>query len=95
MGLSKLKNHRKYRRIDIMFTSTNEYPFAILYFTGSKEFNTKMRQEALNQGYSMNEYSLTCVEEGSQDNKLENASFLQEKDIFDFLQIDYVEPSKR
>ena len=95
MGLSKLKNHRKYRRIDIMFTSTNEYPFAILYFTGSKDFNTKMRQEALNQGYSMNEYSLTCVEEGSQDKKLENASFLQEKDIFNFLQIDYVEPSKR
>ena len=30
------------RRIDIMYTTPEEYPFAILYFTGSKEYNQKI-----------------------------------------------------
>ena len=38
-GLGKIKNHLIYRRIDIMYTTPAEYPFAILYFTGSMEFN--------------------------------------------------------
>ena len=35
------------RRVDFLFTSKEEYPFALLYFTGSKLFNTTMRQRAL------------------------------------------------
>ena len=44
MGLSNI-NPSKFsnRRIDIMYTSPEEYPFAVLYFTGSAEFNVKMR----------------------------------------------------
>ena len=41
-----------------MYTTPAEYPFAILYFTGSMEFNAKMRGLALEKGLSMNEYSL-------------------------------------
>ena len=54
-GMGKLSNCLTFRRIDIMVTKPQEYPFAILYFTGSKEFNTLMRQHALDRGLSMNE----------------------------------------
>ena len=74
-----------------MITKPEEYPFAILYFTGSKDFNTLMRQHALDRGYSMNEYSLKHVS----DKSVVNHEFKVEKDIFDYLEYSYVEPWKR
>ena len=79
------------RRIDIMVTSEKEYPFAILYFTGSAEFNPKMRQVALDKGYSLNEYSLTHLESGKDLDKV----FTDEKEIFEFLGMEYTEPKDR
>jgi DNA polymerase (family X) len=35
-----------------------EYPFALNYFTGSKEHNIVMRNRALNRGWTLNEYRL-------------------------------------
>ena len=90
-GLSKLSDCLTFRRIDIMITKPKEYPFAILYFTGSKDFNTLMRQHALDRGLSMNEYSLKHV-----DTKIVvDHLFKTEKDIFDYLDYSYVEPWSR
>ena len=47
MGLGKINISPCFRRIDIMYTKPEEYPFAILYFTGSGDFNVKMREYAL------------------------------------------------
>ena len=47
------------RHLDIVETTKEDYPFAILYFTGSGPFNVKMRKNALDQGYSINEYAMT------------------------------------
>jgi len=91
MGISKISTGITGRRVDIMVTTEKEYPFAILYFTGSADFNPKMRQKALDMGYSLNEYSLTDIK-----TKLDmDKEFLEEKDIFDFLKMDYVEPHLR
>ena len=90
-GMSKLPNHMTFRRIDIMVTKPEEYPFAILYFTGSKDFNTLMRQHALDRGLSMNEYSLKHVS----DKSVVDHIFTSEKDIFEYLDYPYVEPWKR
>lgn len=90
-GMSKLPNHMTFRRIDIMVTKPEEYPFAILYFTGSKDFNTLMRQHALDRGLSMNEYSLKHVS----DKSVVDHIFTSEKDIFEYLDYAYVEPWKR
>ena len=90
-GMSKLPNHLTFRRIDIMITKPEEYPFAILYFTGSKDFNTLMRQHALDRGLSMNEYSLKHVS----DKSVVDHVFSSEKDIFEYLDYPYVEPWKR
>ena len=56
--MCKMNGYTKYRRIDIMITKPEEYPFAIMYFTGSMEFNTMVRQKCLDRGLSLNEYSL-------------------------------------
>ena len=90
-GVCKLGNKGTPRRIDIMYTKPEEYPFAILYFTGSGNFNTNMRDIILKKGMSINEYNL-------KDNITKNKiihPFITEKDIFDFLELDYVEPHQR
>ena len=46
------------RRIDIIYCPPNEYPFAILYFTGSGPFNVKMREYASKKGFRLNEKGL-------------------------------------
>ena len=88
MGIGKLGEIG--RRIDIMYTKPNEYPFAILYFTGSKDFNVKMRGELLKKEMSLNEY-------GIKDNNKKNVKHncKTEKDVFKFLGYDYVEPKNR
>jgi DNA polymerase beta len=90
-GMCKLPGYPTFRRIDIMITKPEEYPFAILYFTGSKDFNTLMRQHALDRGLSMNEYSLKHVS----DKSVVDRVFETEKDIFEYLEYAYVEPRKR
>ena len=93
LGISKLKG-RPARRIDFMYTSPEEFPFAILYFTGSKTFNTIMRARALELGYSMNEHEFTHMKNKKKTTKL-NTVFPNEQAIFQFLGMKYVEPEKR
>jgi len=89
-GLCKY-NRNPCRRIDIMYTKPEEYPFAILYFTGSMEFNTMMRQKCLDKNLSLNEYSL----KDNDTKKVIDHKFVSEKDIFDYLEMKYIEPENR
>jgi DNA polymerase/3'-5' exonuclease PolX len=83
-----------------MYTTPQEYPFAILYFTGSKDFNLMMRQVANDKGYTLNEYN---IEKYSSDKKNrvkniidpEGEKIKVEKDIFEFLEMEYREPCDR
>jgi DNA ligase (NAD+) len=92
--IAKIPSSETYRRVDFLYTPPNEFPFAILYFTGSKIFNTVMRQYALNKGYTFNEhgiYHLVNKKKG----KLVDRTFPTEKSIFDFLGLQYIEPTMR
>jgi DNA ligase (NAD+) len=82
------KNHA--RRVDFLYTTKEEYPFSVLYFTGSKAFNTVMRGHALRKGYTMNEHGIKKLRGSPVIEK-----FGKEKDIFDFLNLEYKEPSER
>ena len=93
LTVGKLRGHPA-RRLDFMFTTKEEYPFAVLYFTGSKIFNTLMRGQALKMGYTMNEHGLYKFKNGVKGSKIER-KFKDEKDIFDFLNIKWVEPCDR
>ena len=93
LTVGKLRGHPA-RRLDFMFTTKEEYPFAVLYFTGSKIFNTLMRSQALKLGYTMNEHGLYTFKKGVKGAKIDR-KFKHEKDIFDFLNIKWVEPEDR
>jgi DNA polymerase (family 10) len=43
---------------DLRVVADSEFPFALLYFTGSKEHNIVMRQRAIQRGLRLNEYGL-------------------------------------
>ena len=95
-GISKLGSKGIPRRIDIMYTTQYEYPFAILYFTGSGEFNQRMRKEINQEGYSINEYNLKTIPPNKhQRGKIVNHTFNCEKDIFDYFNLEYIDPKER
>ena len=82
--------HQRPRRLDILLTPDNEYAYALLYFTGSQQFNINFRQYALARGYSLNEHGLTPISGGPQAPLMRS-----ERDIFLFLRLSYVEPRHR
>lgn len=79
-------NNRIHRRLDIKFSSYKNYPFMLLYFTGSKNFNQQMRLHAKNMNYKLNEKEL--IPEPKQ-------SIKSEKDIFKILKLKYILPKDR
>lgn len=93
--IGKLQENSTARRIDFMYTPPDEYPFAILYFTGSKAFNTVMRGHALKMGISLNEHGMYEKEQGKEKGKKLDKKFTTEKEIFDDLQLKFKEPEMR
>jgi NAD-dependent DNA ligase len=87
------------RRVDFLYTSKEEYPFSILYFTGSKIFNTIMRNQALTMGLTMNEHGLYKIENKIKERKEKGEKvehkFQSEQDIFKYLNMEYREPWER
>lgn len=93
MGFCKYKN-KPVRRIDIRLIPYESRSTALLYFTGSKEFNEKIRKIAKKKNYKLNEYGLYKI---STDDKktMKQIKLTCEKDIFDILGVDYLEPHER
>jgi len=79
---------------DLRVVSDAEFPFASLYFTGSKEHNIVMRQRAIDRGLRLNEYGLFKSKEETRDPKL-LVKCQTENEIFDHLDLEYVEPELR
>lgn len=84
MGICKIENIA--RRIDILIAPDKEYPFSLLYFTGSYVFNIMMRKYAKSIGLTLNEHGFKPHV---------NVIFKTEKDIFDYLKLAYVKPENR
>jgi DNA polymerase (family 10) len=51
-------------QIDVRVVAPHQLGAALLYFTGSKTHNVKLRQRALTRGWTLNEYALTELEGG-------------------------------
>jgi NAD-dependent DNA ligase len=92
--IAKLSNTEHARRVDFLYTTPEEFPFSILYFTGSKGFNTTMREHALSMKYTLNEHGISIME-GKQKGGLVEQKFADEKSIFDFLGLEYKKPEER
>ena len=98
--ITRLNDSAKARRVDFLYTTPKEYPFSVLYFTGSKTFNTVMRARALTMGYSLNEHGLSHMSkktESIKDRKgnLVDHVFPDERSIFKFLRMEYKTPEER
>lgn len=76
---------------DLRVVSNEEYPFALNYFTGSKEHNVVMRGRARDLGFTLNEYRLAPLEESKQAPK----NIHTEADLYRALGLGYIEPELR
>ena len=95
MGICRLEGGIP-RRIDILVTSPEEVPYALLTFTGSDKFNVLVRAHARTLGYSLNEYRLSLTDEGAFAGRALPASpLLTEEAILAFLGLTYVKPEDR
>lgn len=90
MGWSQIENHPP-RRLDILFTDIGEFPFSILYFTGSRNHNKMMRMEAIKKGYTLNEHGIFDRETKAR----VDMTVSDENDIFVFLELEYKHPYER
>ncbi len=94
MGFCKYKNN-PVRRIDIRYMAYDSYFTALLYFTGSDEFNRKMRQIAKKKNYKLNEYGIYKLEiKGGKliEKKIKVES---EEDVFKVIGMEYTKPEDR
>jgi DNA polymerase/3'-5' exonuclease PolX len=89
LGIGKLPgDNYLHRRIDIEIVKEEEYPYALMYFTGPMEFNVIMRQTAASLGFRLNEKSLL-------DNRGVKIACRDEHDIFAILNMEYLTPQER
>jgi len=79
---------------DLRVVSDAEFPFALAYFTGSKEHNIVMRQRAITRGLRLNEYGLFKSKEETRDPKL-RVKCPTEDDIFAELGLPFIPPELR
>lgn len=89
LAVSQLPSCRA-RRLDLLVTPPEEFPFAVFYFTGCDTFNVAVRSHALTRGFTLNEHALTQVSTGRTVGGIRT-----EKDIFAALKIQWREPHER
>lgn len=91
---------------DLRVVSSAEYPFALNYFTGSKEHNIEMRSRALARGWTLNEYRLAKVPPDPKAKKVRSGRAVkkpilkiptvrEEADLYRALGLDFVPPELR
>ena len=84
---------------DLRVVSGAEYPFALNYFTGSKEHNIVVRNRALQRGWTLNEYRLAPapVDETSARKKVtaKIPVVREEAELYRALELDYIPPELR
>lgn len=102
MGVARLDSDKKSRHLDIFIYTKREYPFAILYATGSAQFNVNMRNYALRNGYSLSDKALRYDSNDGDEVEVElimkllGKEYIEtEEDVFLILGVNYVEPCDR
>ena len=79
---------------DLRVVSDAEFPFALLYFTGSKEHNIVMRQRAIERGLRLNEYGLFRSKIETRDPSL-LVRCQTEHEVFEKLGLHFIPPEMR
>src|SRR5213079_2913066 len=91
---------------DLRVVTSAEYPFALNYFTGSKEHNIEMRSRALQRGWTLNEYRLARLPPDPKAKKARGRRAIKrptvkiptvrdEADLYRALGLDFIPPELR
>jgi DNA polymerase (family 10) len=76
-------------QVDVRLLPEASYGAALQYFSGSKMHNVSVRQRALKRGYTLSEYALARVEDGS------FVAGATEEEIYAALGLDWIPPELR
>ena len=76
-------------QVDVRLLPVGSYGAALQYFTGSKMHNVTVRQRALKRGYTLSEYALANVKDGS------FVAGATEEEIYATLGLDWIPPELR
>jgi DNA polymerase (family 10) len=76
-------------RFDLRVVPPESYGNLLQHFTGSKNHNVALREDAVRRGFSVSEYSVTVVETG------EEHRFATEEEVYRFLGYDWIPPELR
>ncbi len=91
VGTSGTRSQYVYVKSDVFLSEPDEYIFALLYATGSGQFNVRMRAVAKKKGYLLNQRGL-YKKDGT---KLVRIPADSEREIFEALGMTYREPAAR
>jgi DNA polymerase (family 10) len=76
-------------QVDVRLLPEASYGAALQYFTGSKMHNVSLRQRALKRGYTLSEYSLARLDDGTV------VAAAAEEEIYKALDMDWIPPEIR
>ena len=79
--------HRFVIQADLRVVNEAQFPFALHYFTGSKEHNVELRRRAQARGLKLNEYELAGADRP--------APIRDEADLYRALDLEYISPELR
>ena len=89
LSIVRLTPESSARRLDLLVIPIEQLPYALLYFTGSQEFNVGFRKHALKMGYTLNEHEMKLT------GKVEAKAVppvKTEEDVFAFLGLEFKTP---
>jgi DNA polymerase (family 10) len=76
-------------QVDVRLLPSESYGAALQYFTGSKAHNVSLRQRALKMGYTLNEWALARLDDGTP------VATATEEEIYAALGMDWMQPEMR
>lgn len=83
------------RQVDLRIVKPEQFPAALMYFTGSKEHNVVLRQRARERGLSLNEYGLFKLDDNGNTNFDAPIDYSSESDIYQKLDLNFIPPELR
>lgn len=79
-------------QVDLRVVRRKSFGSALMYFTGSKQFNIKLRQLSQKSGYRINEYGVFLNKGTGRNKQIVGSS---EEDIFSFMKMQVIPPQLR
>jgi DNA polymerase (family 10) len=83
------------RQVDLRIVIPEQFPAALMYFTGSKEHNVRLRQRARERDMALNEYGLFKLDEEGNTDFDQPVNYSSETDIYEQLDLHWVTPELR